>query len=108
MQSFKEIVQVVKKLNSISRERLNLRRRLVLCTTLYRNPISEQLWWHVLQTSPLNFLCNFFEFFYAIFTQDAPLLFLYHGAKKVKNDPKLKLGEPALRQIIAYKPCQLQ
>ena len=30
-------------------------------------------------------LANFsFEFFYEIFTQDASLLFLYHGAKKSK------------------------
>ena len=33
-----EIVQAVKKLNSILRERLNFWRRPVLCTTLYRNP----------------------------------------------------------------------
>ena len=32
-----EIVQAVKKLNSISPERLNFRRRPILCTTLYRN-----------------------------------------------------------------------
>ena len=32
-----EIVQAVKNLNSISRERLNFRRRPILCTTLYRN-----------------------------------------------------------------------
>ena len=31
-----EIVQAVKKLNSILRERLNFRRRPILCTTLYR------------------------------------------------------------------------
>ena len=34
-----EIVQAVKKLNSISRERLNFRRQPILCTTLYGNPI---------------------------------------------------------------------
>ena len=35
-------------------------------------------------------LTNFsFEFFYEIFTEDASLLFLYHGAKK-SNDQKLK------------------
>ena len=38
-----EIVQAVKKINSISRERLNFRRRPVLCTTLYRNPMQESL-----------------------------------------------------------------
>ena len=37
--NFMEIVQAVKKLNSISRERLNFRRRPILCTTLYRNPM---------------------------------------------------------------------
>ena len=51
-------------------------------------------------------LTNFsFEFFYEIFTEDASLLLLYHGAKKVKNDQKLKLksrggGGPALMQGI--------
>ena len=34
-----EIVQAVKKLNSISQERLNFQRRPILCTTLYRNPM---------------------------------------------------------------------
>ena len=33
-----EIVQAIKRLNLISRERLNFRRRPILCTTLYRNP----------------------------------------------------------------------
>ena len=35
---FMEIVQPVKKLNSISRAPLNFRRQPILCTTLYRNP----------------------------------------------------------------------
>ena len=36
-------------------------------------------------------LTNFsFEFSYKIFTEDAALPLLYHGAKKVKNDQKLK------------------
>ena len=57
-----EIVKVVKKLNSISRARLNFRRRLFLCTTLYRNPMQasnfggpyEQLflWISLMQFSP--------------------------------------------------------
>ena len=45
-------------------------------------------------------LTNFsFEFFYIIFTEDASLPHLYHGAKKVKNDQKLKSikGDPALK-----------
>ena len=37
MPNFMEIVQAVKKLNSILRERLNFRRWPILCTTLYRN-----------------------------------------------------------------------
>ena len=43
-------------------------------------------------------LTNFsFEFFHETFTEDAPLLFLYYGAKKSKNDQKLKSrgGGPA-------------
>ena len=46
-------------------------------------------------------MTNFsFEFFYKIFTEDASLSRLYHGAKKSKNDQKLKSrggGGPALR-----------
>ena len=47
----------------------------------------------------MAYLTNFsFEFFYNIFTEDAFLPLLYHGAKKVKNDQKLKSrGFPALR-----------
>ena len=45
-------------------------------------------------------LTNFsFEFFYAIFTKDASLLLLHHGAKKVKNDQQLKSKGPALKWI---------
>ena len=33
----------------------------------------------------MAYLINFsFEFFYEMFTEDAPLLLLYHGAKKSK------------------------
>ena len=72
-----EIVQAVKKLNSISRARLNFRRRPILCTTLYRNLMQA---------------CNFggtFDqlflwIFYEIFTEGASPLLLYHGAKKSK------------------------
>ena len=70
-----EIVQAVKKLNSISRERLNFRRRPILCIALYRN---------LKQAS--NFSATFdqlfLRIFYEIFTEDASLLFLYRGAKK--------------------------
>ena len=62
-------------LNSISREQLNFRRRPILCTTLYRNPIQAN-------NSGGSFDQLSVEFFYALFTQDAPLLFLYHAAKK--------------------------
>ena len=70
-----EIVQAVKKLNSISRERLNFRRRPILCTTLYRNPM---------QASNFGgtFDQLFLRIFYKFFTEDASLLFLNHGAKK--------------------------
>ena len=40
-------------------------------------------------------LTNFsFECFYKIFTEDASLPLLYHNAKKVKNDQKLKSRGP--------------
>ena len=43
-------------------------------------------------------LTNFsFEFFYEIFTEDAFLLCLYHGAKKSKTTKKSNQGGPALR-----------
>ena len=63
--SFIKIIQVVKKLNSISRERLNFRRRPILCTTLYRNLMqASNFGGHIWTTFPLNF-------FYEIFTEDA-------------------------------------
>ena len=39
VQNLMKIIQAVKKLNSISRERLNFWRQPILCITLYRNPI---------------------------------------------------------------------
>ena len=33
-----------------------------------------------------------FEFFYALFTEDASLLFLYHGAKKSKKTKNSNQG----------------
>ena len=53
-------------------------------------------------------LTNFsFKFFYAPFTEDAPLLVLCHGAKKkVKNDHKLKSrgrGWSCLKFMITYQ-----
>ena len=42
-------------------------------------------------------LTNFsFEFFYKIFTEDASLPLLYHGAKKGENDKNSNQGGPAL------------
>ena len=70
------MVQAVKRFNSISRARLNFRRRPILSAILYRNPIHAKLRWHIWPT----FLGNF----YAVFTGDAFLLFLYHGAKQSK------------------------
>ena len=81
--NFMEIVQAVKKLNSISRERLNFRRRPIVCTTLYRNPMQA---------------CNFGGTFDQLFLR----IFLSHfhrrclstssipWCKKSKNDQKLK------------------
>ena len=51
-------------------------------------------------------LANFsFEFFYEIFTEDASLFFLYHGAKKSKMTKNSNQGEggPALRG--AWRDC---
>ena len=50
-----DVIQAVKKLISILRDRLNYQTWLFLCTTLYR----KQLRWHILTTFPVNFLCNF-------------------------------------------------
>ena len=86
-----EIVQAVKKLNSISRERLNFRRRPILCTTLYRN---------LMQASNFGgtFDQLFLRIFYKIFTEDASLPLLCHGAKKSKMTKNSNQGEgPALR-----------
>ena len=82
-----EIVQAVKKLNSISQERLNFRRWPILCTrieTLYKRA-----------TSVAHLTVFSFEFFYEIFTQDAPLLLVFHGAKKSKMTKNSNQGGPA-------------
>ena len=50
----------------------------------YTTYTSEQLWWHIWSTFPLNFLCSFSE--------NASLLLLYHGAKKVKMTKKSNQG----------------
>ena len=97
-----EIVQAVKKLNSISRARLNFRRRPILCTTLYRNPIQAS-----------NFVGTFDQLFlwifYAIFTEGA-IYFVYTMVQKSQKWPKTQIkggGGPAL--IICHEkkvgPC---
>ena len=63
----------------------------VLCTTLKRN---------LLQAS--NFGGTFdqlsFDFFYEIFTEDASLLLLYHGAKKSKMTKNSNQGGSCLKK----------
>ena len=78
-----EIVQAVKKLNSISRERLNFRRRPILCTTLYRNPTWVS---NFGGTFDQLFLWNFLM----EFSHKMPLYLSYTMLQKVKNDQKLK------------------
>ena len=47
-------------------------------------------------------LTNFsLEFFHEIFTEDASLLLLYHGAKKVKHDQKLKSRGSCLKTLFS-------
>ena len=76
-----------KKLNSISRERLNFRRRPILCTTLYRN-----------LTQASNFGGTFDQLFLGIFLQNFRRRGLSTSAipwcKKVRNDQKLKSRGP--------------
>ena len=77
MPSFIKIVQAIRKSNSISRARLNSRRRPILCTTLYRTLCKR--------ATSVAYLTNFsfaIEFFSQIFTEDASLFLLYHSAKK--------------------------
>ena len=93
MPSFIKLVQAVKKLNSISRERLNFRRRPILCTTLYRN----------LMQAP-NFGGTFDQLFLWIFSWNfyrrCLSTFSTPWCQKVKNDQKLKSrGGPALMQL---------
>ena len=83
MPSFIKIVQAVKKLNSISRERLNFRRRPILFTTLYRN---------IMQAN--NFGGTFHQLFLWIFSWNfhrrCLSTFSIPWCKKVGNDHKLK------------------
>ena len=82
--NFMNIVQAVKKLNSISWDRLNFRSDGRLCVQLCTKTLDKR-------ATSVAHLTNFsFEIFYAIFTQDVPVLFLYYGAKKSKKWPNLK------------------
>ena len=71
---------------------MNFRRRPFLCTTLYRNPMQVS---NFGGTFDQLFLWSFYE----IFTEDASLLFLYHGAKKWKMTKNSNRGGPALRWL---------
>ena len=91
-----EIVQAVKKLNSISRKRLNFRRRPILCTTLYRTEsyASEQLWWHIWPTFPSNFFIKF--------SQKMPLYLFYTIVQKSQKWPKTQIKGWSCLKSFAY------
>ena len=76
-----DMVQAVKKLNSISWELLNFRRRPILCTTLHRNPM---------QVSNFGGLFDqlFLWIFLMKFSQKMPLSFFETMMQKVKKWPK--------------------
>ena len=83
-------------LNSISRVRLNCRRR-QFCVQLCIETLSK---W----ATSVAHLTNFsFEFFYEIFTEDASLLLLYHGAKKSKMTKNSNQGGSCLNY---FNPCR--
>ena len=89
------------KLNSISRTRLNFRRRPILCTTLYRN---------FMQASNFGgtFDQLFLRIFYEIFTEDASLLFLYDGAKKSKMTKNSNQGGTMVQKKSKWPKTQLK
>ena len=85
-----EIVRRIKKLNSISRARLNFLRRPILCTTLYRNPMQAS-----------NFSGTFDQLFLWIylcnFHRGLPLYFFYTMVQKSQKWPKTQIkGGPSL------------
>ena len=48
-------------------------------------------------------LSNFsFELFYAVFTQDAPLFFLYHGAKSKNSNQGVLPSEPLEAILVIF------
>ena len=89
-----EILQAVKKLNSISRAQLNFRRRPILCTTLYRNPIQAS-----------NFGGTFDQLFlwifFCAFHRRCLSTFSIPWCKKVKNDQHLKSMGSCLKSCSA-------
>ena len=78
-----EIVQRVKKLNSISRAQSNFRRRPFLCTTLYRNPMQASNFGGTFDHLFL-WICLWNFHRRCVSTSSIP------WCKKVKNDQKLK------------------
>ena len=79
-----EIVQAVKKLNSISRERLNFRRRPILCTTLYGETLCKR-------ATSVAHLTNFsFDFFIKV-SQKMPLYLFYTMVQKSQIWPKTQI-----------------
>ena len=102
------IVLRVKKLHSISRAPLNLGdgrfciqlciELCILCIELCIETLCKRA------TSVAHFTNFSFEFCYEIFTEDASLLFLYHGAKKSKMARNSNQGGPALIVCGAHRP----
>ena len=82
-----------KKLNSISRARLDFRRLPILCTTLYKPYASEQLRSLIRPTFLLKFLWSFHR--RCLSTSSVPWF------KKVENDHKLKSRGSCLNCAIA-------
>ena len=78
--NFMEIVQA----GSISRERLNFRRRPILCTTLYRN---------LMQASNFGgtFDQLFLRIFFIKFSQKMPLYLFYSMVQKSQKWPKIQI-----------------
>ena len=81
---------------------LNFRRRPIVCTTLYRNLMQAS---NFGGTFDQLFLWNF----YALWTEDAFLLLLYHGANKSKltKNSNQGGGGPAFRILIKAIQCGL-
>ena len=89
------------KLNSISREQLNFRRRPFLCTTLYRN---------LMQAS--NFGGTFDQLFlwtfFMKFSQKMPLYLFYTMVQKSQKWPKTQIkGGPALKRQCHDNQCRV-